>query len=677
MSKVDDIDNLVAARIVLKSSLENSKALASALDSTGQRLEGMKQRLPSLEVAVRHVPRKKSTFFAIREHIDRAIGPAAAVLKVYDTIQGLQKSILSHPCSDLSTYLLMVKQLKESLKFLTGNCGLAIQWLEAILEFLEDNAVHDDLYILNVKKSLGILQELHATEERAWLSGGIICAAFDKLENEFKQLLMENCIHVVLDMDIFSSSIGNEASIASSPLPVAVIQKLQAIIDRLDADNRLEKCMSTYVEVRSLITERSFRALELNYLDQSISEFDDVQDVEFYIDQWCRHLEFAVKHIFEIEYKLCSDVFEKNGPEVWMDCFAKIITQSGILSFLHFGKKITMCKNDPLKLLKLLDIFSILDNLRVDFNRLFRGPACIEIQTLTRNLIKGVVNGACEIFWELPIQVELQRRSSPPLNGSVPRLVSFVTDYCNRLLGDDYLPLLTQILTIQQSWKQEKYQEELITNQIYYIIKQIGLNLDVWSKAHYDFTLSYLFMMNNHCHFCSLKGTKLGDLMGESWLKAHEQYRDYYMTLYLRESWGKTFALLSQESRISSSPTGGFVGDLAKKRLKSFIEEFDHMYQKQSNWVVPNEDLRLKMCKLVVQAYVPVYRSYLQNYGFRAETDASASRRVKYSAQGLETMLSSLFRPKLSMSGSTKHNRLIGKIKDIVTDNFRLTLTAA
>ncbi|KAJ6317210.1 hypothetical protein OIU76_012870 [Salix suchowensis] len=150
--------------------------------------------------------------------------------------------------------------------------------------------------------------------------------------------------------------------------------------------------------------------------------------------------------------------------------------------------------------------------------------------------------------------------------------------------------------------------------------------------------------MNNHCHLCSLKGTKLGDLMGESWLKAHEQNRDCYMTLFLRESWGKTFTLLSQEGRVLSSPNRGFVGDLVKKRLKSFSVEFDHMYQKQSNW---------------------------------AETDASPSRHVKYTAQSLETMLSSLFQPKLSKSGRTKHNRLTGKIKDNVTDNFRLTLLGA
>lgn len=666
---MDGIENLVAARSLLKSSLENSRALSSALDNTAEGLKGINQELSSLEAEIRTIPVQKCTFVAIRDHIDRVIGPAMAVLKVYDTILELEKSLLSDPCSDLSAYLLLVKQLEEALKFLADNCGLAIQWLEGILQFLEDNAVANDLYVLNVKKSLRILKELQVTEEQACLF-----AAFDKLETEFKRLLAQNCVPV--SVEFFSSSIEEQTCIAPSPLPVAVIQKLQAIIVRLNADNRLVKCISTYVEVRSLNAIRSLQALDLNYLQMSITESDDVQDREGYIDHWCNHFELAVRHVFEVEYKLCSDVFEKIGSNVWMGCFAKIATQSGILSFLHFGKKLTECKNDPIKLLKLLKIFSTLDNLRVDFNRLFGGEACVEIQTLTRDLIKRVVNGACEIFFELPIQVELQRRSSPPSDGSVPRLVRFVTDYCNQLLGDNYRPVLTQVLVIHQSWKREKYQEGFLTNHVYSIIKEIGLNLDAWVKAHKDMSLSYIFMMNNHSHFCNLKGTKLGDLLGDSWLKGHEQYKDYYMTLYLTESWGKIFAFLGPESRISSSPTRGSINDLIKKRLKAFNEAFDSMYRKQSNWVVPNENLRLKMCELVVQAYAPVYKNYLQNYGLLAKPEASPCRHVKYTAQGLETMLSSLFQPTMRKCGSTKHTQLIGKIRNIVTDNFPMTLMA-
>ncbi|KAF9625349.1 hypothetical protein IFM89_021737 [Coptis chinensis] len=70
---------------------------------------------------------------------------------------------------------------------------------------------------------------------------------------------------------------------------------------------------------------------------------------------------------------------------------------------------------------------------RLDFNRVFGGRVRSEIQNLTRDLIKRVIDGACEIFWEHLVQLELQRQTPPP--DGVPRLLSFVTDYCNRLLG--------------------------------------------------------------------------------------------------------------------------------------------------------------------------------------------------------------------------------------------------
>ncbi|KAJ6758746.1 EXOCYST SUBUNIT EXO70 FAMILY PROTEIN [Salix koriyanagi] len=102
------------------------------------------------------------------------------------------------------------------------------------------------------------------------------------------------------------------------------------------------------------------------------------------------------------------------GLDVCMGCFSKIAAQAGFLAFLQFGKTVTESKKDPIKLLKLLDIFASLNKLRLDFNRLFGGAACMEIQNLTRDLIKRVIDGAAEIFWELLVQVELQRQIPPP-----------------------------------------------------------------------------------------------------------------------------------------------------------------------------------------------------------------------------------------------------------------------
>ncbi|PQQ01289.1 exocyst complex component EXO70A1 [Prunus yedoensis var. nudiflora] len=191
-------------------------------------------------------------------------------------------------------------------------------------------------------------------------------------------------------------------------------------------------------------------------------------------------------------------------------------------------------------------------------------------------------------------------------------------------------------------------------------MKEVGLNLDAWSKAYEDISLSYLFMMNNHCHFSQMKGTQLGDIMGDSWLEAHEKYKDYCAALYLRESWGKLLPILSQKGLISFPFDHQ---DFDNKLLKAFNEVFDERYKEHSNWVIYDESLRKKVSQLLVQAVVPVYRSYMNKYRVLVEQDASGSKYVKYTAQSLEKMLCSLFQPKIGKYSSTKHIRFIGKLK--------------
>ena len=57
-------------------------------------------------------------------------------------------------------------------------------------------------------------------------------------------------------------------------------------------------------------------------------------------------------------------------------------------------------------------------------------------------------------------------------------------------------------------------------------------------------------------------------MMGDSWLTAHVQYRDFYAALYLRKSWERLLAPLSQKGLTSLS------GEQSVERLKSFIEAF-------------------------------------------------------------------------------------------------------
>ncbi|KAE8722893.1 hypothetical protein F3Y22_tig00013320pilonHSYRG00005 [Hibiscus syriacus] len=653
-------DNILSCRNLLKASVDNATALALALDKTGPRIAELDKKLALLEVAVRPGGSKNCTFAAVRDHIGLALGPAVAVLKILDSIHELEKSLLSDsgPDSDIFSYISTIRQFEEGIKFLTGNCNLAIQWLQGVAQFLEGNSIADERYISNVKRSVSILEELQATEEQAHQNGKLLSGAFDKLEISFKQILTESSAPVDL----------TDSSPSKVDLPGPILKKLQAIVEKLNGSDRIKNCISIFVKVRSLNARKSREALDLDYLKKTIKEHDDVPDTESCIHEWSKHMEFIVKYVLENEHRVCKEVFGSFASGIWTGCFEKIAVESGILWFLWFGMSIAESKKCPTKLLHLLNIFSVLEDLRMDFNKLFGGEYCNEIKNMTRDLVTKVVNGASEIFWELPLQVELERRSSPPSDGGIPSLVSFVTDYCNQLLDNNSRPTLTQVLRIYQGWKHEKYEEGLVTNQIYSIVREIAVNLDAWSKAYKQRALSYIFMMNNHCHFNSLKGTKLGDLMGDSWLNANGNYKEYYSALYLRETWGKILALLSQDNLVSST-----ISDSPKKRLMTFNKAFDDMYKKQLNWVIIDENLRDKMHKLVVQTMVPAYTSYLQKYSLVVEQSD-----VFYTVQSLENMLSALFKPKQLKytSSSTIGSYFTGKQRNAVIDQFRFTLTA-
>ncbi|KAJ6831831.1 exocyst complex component EXO70A1-like [Iris pallida] len=666
-----DLERLSGARRSLRLVLNRSLALSASLDRSAPRLDDIRHRLPSLQSALRPIRAHPDALASVSPHIDRAVGPAAAVLKVFDAVHGLEPSLLSDP---RTTDLSLLKRLEEALRFLSSdNCSVAVHWLQDIVDYLRDNSLADPTFLSSLHSTL---HSLNSSPFPSPLDGGLLDAVLAKLEAEFHRLLDKNTVPLPMP----SSSL--DSSISPSPLPVPVISRLSAILDHMIANGRLDRCVSAYIEVRSANVRASLEALNLAYLEISVADFDDVQSIEPYIDCWGRHLEFAVKHLFEAEYQLCCDVFERAGPpEVWTGCFAEIAAQAGIGAFLRFGKTVTDSKKDPIKLLKLLDIFSSLNKLRFDFNRLFGGRACTEIQKETRDLIKRVIDGCCEIFSELLVQVELQRQAPPPSDGGVPKLVSFVTDYCNRLLGEDYRPILKHVLIIHLTWKREKFQHNhLVEDAILNITKALDGNLETWSKGFEDPVLSYLFMMNTSWHFYKhLKGTKLGELLGEPKLREHEQYKEYYSAYYLKESWGRLPSLLSREGLILFSGGRATARDLVKKRLKAFNETFDEMYQKQSNWVVSDKELREKTCQLVIQTIVPVYRSYMQNYGPLVEQDASAGKYAKYTAQALEKMLGSLFQQKKPAKSASfiRVGHSIGKvIGGVVTNQYQRSASA-
>lgn len=617
------MDNLVAAREILKSSIEKSRNIGISVDQSGWRLNAARHNLTCLQSNIKDMACKFAVY-EIRDHVDRAIAPASVVLKTLNLVYELQDSLPTRPPAPLGlfVYLTNIKRLVQALKLLSGSCRLVIMWLEDVVQILKNNAV--DRHLIRVLKLMQLLQSFSHYGDA---DGGVLSCAFSNLESEYKRRLLTECVSV---------------------------QELQGITEVMAANNRLDQCVRIHAESRIAKARATLQSLNLDYLDIRLSEIDSVQSVEVYINQWDKHMEFVVRNVLHKEYMLCSEVYQKFGPNVWMHCFAKIATDCGFLDIFDFGSTVCKCKKEAIKLLSLLKVFSTLDKLRLEFNEMFDGEFCVKIQKQTRGLVKKVVDGACEIFCQLLAQVELQRGSHPPLDGNVPRLVYFVTEYCNQLLADDNRSMLTGALEIYQVWNHVKFEDGLLSNEIHSIMKAVEINLETWAQSYNETALSYLFMMNNHWYLCnSTRGTKLGDLMGNSWLWAYEESTEYYQGLYMRESWEKLLVYLREEGLVLFPGGRAIDRNLVKKRITGFCEAFDEMCKKQSKWILYDKTLRWKACQLIIEAIVPPYKSYLQR--FMQERDMG----VKYTGEKLENLIGSLFQLKIGKYGSSKCTDMI------------------
>ncbi|KAJ1260659.1 hypothetical protein BS78_10G250000 [Paspalum vaginatum] len=665
--------SLLAARRALRAGVDRSRALSRALARDAARLEALRSRLPALSASARPIRASRGALERAPPRIDRALGPAAAVLKVFDAVHGLEAPLLDARAlgDDAQGYLAVLAQLEAALALLADNCGLAAQWLADLVSYVGERRLADPGFVAGMKAALEGLGGPAACA--GGLDAGLLDAALDLLEDEFRRVLRDNSAPLAM------ADPGGGGSAPAPPAPARIpapaVRKLALILDRLAAHGRLDRCAAAYADARGQTVSASLRALGLEYLGEAS---EDAQALSPGVERWGRHLEFAVHHLLEAERRLCVAVFERR-PDDAAPCFAEVAARAGVLDFIRFGRAVADARKDPIKLLRLLDVFDALNRLRLDFNRLFGGKACVEIQSRTRELVKRVVDGAVETFEELLVQVELQRGMPPPVDGGVPRLVSFVAKYCNQLLGEQYRAVLTQVVTIHRSWRKEKFDDQMLVDAVLNIVRTLEVNFDTWAKAYGDATLSSIFLMNVHWHFFKhLKGTKLAELLGDAWLREHEQYKDYYSAVFLRESWGTLAPLLSREGLIMFSKGRATARDLVKQRLKSFNASFDEMFQKQSTWVISDRDLQQKTCHLVVQAIVPVYRSFMQNYGPLVEQDVSASRYVKYSAEDLDKMLNTLFLPKPGRprrAGSFQIKQSGDKITSAVTGLYRSAST--
>ncbi|OMO62735.1 Exocyst complex protein Exo70 [Corchorus capsularis] len=635
------MDSLSDRAAMMREALQNSQTIT---DNVVSILGSFDSRLSSLETAMRPTQIRTHAIRKAHENIDKTLKSAEVILAQFDLSRQAENTILKGPHEDVEGYLAAIDQLRNNIRFFSSN--------------------------KNFRNSDGVLNQANTLLDKA----------ISKLEDEFKQRL--NSYSKAIEPDRLFDGLPNALRPSGSPgnqgdagktthnhadhhhnsdlegavytpptlIPPRIMPLLHDLAQQMVRAGHQQQLLRIYKETRSLVLEESLRKLGVEKLSK-----DDVQKMQWEvleakIGNWIHFMRIAVKLLFAGERKVCDQMFE--GFDSLSDqCFTEV-TASSVSVLLSFGEAIARSKRSPEKLFVLLDMYEIMRELHSEIETIFKGKACTEIRESALGLTKRLAQTAQETFGDFEEAVEKDATKTAVLDGTVHPLTSYVINYVKFLF--DYQSTLKQLF---QEFENADGTNSQLASVTMRIMQALQTNLDGKSKQYKDQALTHLFLMNNiHYMVRSVRRSEAKDLLGDDWVQRHRRIVQQHANQYKRNAWQKILQCLSVQGLTSSGGGSGAGGDggnssgvsraMVKDRFKIFNVQFEELHQRQSQWTVPDTELRESLRLAVAEVLLPAYRSFLKRFGPLVENGKNPQKYIKYTAEDLERMLGEFFEGK-------------------------------
>ncbi|XP_020265076.1 exocyst complex component EXO70A1-like [Asparagus officinalis] len=624
---------------LLRESLSKSQTIT---DSTVAILGSFDHRLSVLEAAMRPTQVRTHAIRRAHENIGKTLKSAEVILGQFDLTRQAESKILKGPHEDLESYLEAIEQLRANVRFFNSNKSF--------------------------KSSDGVLN--HANN--------LLIKAMLKLEEEFKQLLASYSKPVEPDhlFDCLPNALrpsgedggkspsstnqsdnqtkSSEAAVykPATLIPPRILPLLHDLAQQMVQAGKQQQCLKIYSETRASALELSLQKLGVENLSK-----DDVQKMQWEvleakIGNWIHFMRIAVKLLFAAERKICDQIFEGIDNVRKDQCFAEVTTNS-VLMLLSFGEAIAKSKRSPEKLFVLLDMFEIMCELQPEIEAIFEGRACAEMREASVSLTRRLAQTAQQTFGDFEEAVEKDATKTSVQDGTVHPLTSYVINYVKFLL--DYQSTLKQLFQEFETGGDSNSHLAVVTMRI---MQGLQSNLDGKSKQYRDPALTHLFLMNNiHYMVRSVRRSEAKDLLGDDWVQRHRRIVQQNANQYKRVAWAKILQSLSAQGLTSSGGGSAVGGDgsnssgvsraAVKERFKSFNIQFEELHIRQSQWTVPDPELRESLRLAVAEVLLPAYRSFIKRFGPLVESGKNPQKYIRYSPEDLDRMLGEFFEGKL------------------------------
>lgn len=510
----------------------------------------------------------------------------------------------------------------------------------------------------------------------------ILQTAMARLEEEFKQLLVQNRQPFEPEHMSFRSTeddIIEAGSVISSGddsledvvqrdsmgrtseeyivelVNQDVIQDLKSIANLMFDSSYGRECSQVFVNVQKDALDDCLFILEVEKLS-----IEDVLKMEWNalnskIRRWIRVMKVFVRVFLASEKLLTDQIFGELGS-VSSVCFAES-SKSAMLQLLNFSEAIAIGPHQPEKLIRILDMYEVLEDLIPDIMSSYSDEAGSCVRTECLDVLRRLGECAKATFLEFENAVASNVSNNAFPGGGVHPLTRYVMNYFKALM--DYTKTLNTVMkdkdrdsedsvSVSVSPDTSPVREEdsgrvasstsPMAVRFQSLITILETNLDGKSKLYKEESLQHLFLMNNiHYMAEKVKGSELRTVLGDDWIRKHNWKFQQHAMNYERATWSSILALLRDEGGFQN-PGSNSISRVLKERLQSFYLAFEEVYKNQTGWSIPDpqlrDDLRISTSLKVIQAY----RTYVGRH-----TNHISEKHIKYSADDLEDYLLDLF----------------------------------
>ncbi|CAK9186458.1 unnamed protein product [Ilex paraguariensis] len=97
---------------------------------------------------------------------------------------------------------------------------------------------------------------------------------------------------------------------------------------------------------------------------------------------------------------------------------------------------------------------------------------------------------------------------------------------------------------------------------------------------------------------------------------------------------------------VDGQNSSGASRTIVKDRLKTFNIQFEELHQRQSQWTVPDTELRESLRLAVAEVLLPAYRSFIKRFGALVENGKNPQKYIRFTPEDLDRMLGEFFEGK-------------------------------